>query len=556
EAIAAVREEAWPQAGNADELHEALMGLACLTTDEARGHPHWNSWLADLAKAGRATRLEGEVVLWLPVERLAAFRALYPQALCTPPLSIPEDHDQLWDPDEARVEILRARLSAFGPLSLAQIAEPLALPAAPCSQALVRLEAQGYVLRGRFSPGATEEQWCERHLLARIHRYTVKRLRREIEPVERADFMRFLFDWQRLSPGTRGEGAAALAAVLEQLEGYQAAAGAWEQELLPARVAGYAGHWLDELCRSGRLVWLRQAGRSQSAAGAVRGTPVMLLPRRQLSLWTALGAGGAAPNPSLRAQRVLDALGRQGALFFDELLSEAHLLRSELENALGELVALGLVNADSFAGLRALLAPASKRGRGARRPRHSALIGGMDDAGRWALLRRPEASPEVPPARRPAIAGESLEHIARVLLRRYGVVCWRLLEREADWLPSWRELLRVYHRLEARGEIRGGRFVNGLSGEQFALPEAVALLREVRRRGPDGSLVALSAADPLNLVGTLLPGHKVPVLAGNRLVYRDGVPVAVTLAGKAELLVELDADTAAQVRQRLTQRPG
>jgi ATP-dependent Lhr-like helicase len=233
-------------------------------------------------------------------------------------------------------------------------------------------------------------------------------------------------------------------------------------------------------------------------------------------------------------------------LFFDELVTDAHLLPSELENALQELVAAGLVSADSFAGLRALITPASKRqGRSHRRGR-GALFGGMEDAGRWALLRKTPAA-DTPDA--------SLEHIARTLLRRYGVICWRLLEREADWLPNWRELLRCYHRLEARSEIRGGRFISGLAGEQFALPEAVALMREVRRRPLDGDLVAISASDPLNLVGTLLPGNKVPALSGNRVLYRDGVPAVTLIAGALHFSAEVEQDDQGALRDRLIRVP-
>ncbi len=287
--------------------------------------------------------------------------------------------------------------------------------------------------------------------------------------------------------------------------------------------------------------------RGKSASVASRTTPVVLLPRGQVALWSSLAEQTAVEELSPRTQKVHAALTQHGALFFDELLHEAHLLPTELETALQELVGAGWVNADSFAGLRALITPASKRqARSARRGR-GAFVGGMDDAGRWALLRRPAVSV---PAGGP-VPAETLEHIAMTLLRRYGVVFWRLLEREADWLPSWRELLRTFHRLEARGEIRGGRFVSGLSGEQFALPEAIPLLREVRRRPADGSLVAVCGADPLNLAGTLLPGDKVPALAGNRLVYRDGVPAAAEIAGKPVYWLELDQTAAAEVRKKL-----
>lgn len=551
DAIAAVGAEAWPEARNSDELHEALTALGCIAEAEAAGQPHWLQWLAELARAGRATRLQvaHDRALWTPLERLAWLRSIYPQAACEPCLPLPAGYDQLLDEEEALVELIRARLSGFAPLPVPLIARPLALPASAVALALTRLEAQGYVLRGRFSPGASEDEWCERHLLARIHRYTVKRLRREIEPVELADCMRFLADWQHLSAGTRMQGRESLGTLVEQLEGFQAAATAWESDLLPARLKDYGSTWLDELCRSGRIVWTRLSGRLKASGGPVRGTPIVLLPRRQLGAWHALASDAPAPELSSRAQRVFDCLQTHGALFFDELQHDAHLLRSELEDALGELVAVGLVNADSFAGLRALLTPASKRSRTARRTLGGAFIGGMADAGRWALVRKPVAGDVAGHAVLPI---EALEHIARVLLRRYGVVFWRLLAREADWLPPWRELLRVYHRLEARGEIRGGRFVAGVAGEQFALPEALALLREVRKRPLAGELLAVSAVDPLNQLGTLLPGSKVPALPGNRILYRDGVPLAALVAGKPQWLLDLDEPAQREALRRLT----
>ncbi|MDR5739595.1 MULTISPECIES: DEAD/DEAH box helicase [unclassified Caballeronia] len=551
EAIASVRGEAWPSVTSADEMHEALTGLSCITDAEAAASDGWPAWLDALARAGRATRLRiaDDDALWTPVERLACVRAVYAHAPMHPRLAPPPGFDAAWSEDDALVEIVRARLSGFGPLTVAEIARPLALPASAIAIALTRLESEGYVMRGHFTPGA-DEQWCERHLLARIHRYTVRRLRREIEPVERQDFMRFLFEWQRVAPDTHGEGRDALAAVLEQLEGFEAPAVAWEDEILPARIADYSGIWLDEICRAGKIVWSRPAGRSRATGGPVRGTPIVLLPRRQLAAWNALMAGDEAPEQSSRAERVFEALSAHGAMFFDELLADTRLLRTELEDALGELVALGLVNADSFAGLRALLAPAAKRNALSRRSRGRAgglFIGGMDDAGRWALLRRANAAEQ----------GGDIQHVARTLLRRYGVVFWRLLEREAQWLPPWRDLLRVYHRLEARGEIRGGRFVAGLAGEQFALAEAVPLLRDMRRRPKDGVFVALSAVDPLNLVGTLLPGEKVPALAGNRVLYRDGVPVGAVIAGKTRYFADardMDGETRERMRLALARR--
>lgn len=546
-AIALVAGEAWPQVRDADEMHEALLALGGVTPAEAAANEGWPAWLAQLSRARRATclSLDGEPAFWVAAERLGLWRAVHPEAGARPAIGIPEGFEATWEPETARMELVRARLGGHGPLTLASLAAWLRQPPSAVAMALAGLEREGQVLRGRFSPGAREDEWCERHLLARIHRYTVQRLRREIEPVERADFMRFLFPWQRLAPGAQVRGAEALAGVLAQLEGFEAAAVAWEGEILPSRVADYGINWLDDLCRAGRIVWCRLGTRGR-AAGPVRGTPILLLPRKDLPLWRACLREAPAPEPSPRAERVRQVLASQGALFFDELMDEAHLLRSELEDCLGELVALGLANADSFAGLRSLLLPAARQGRQGRRARLA--LAGMQDAGRWALLRgAPETGGRLP--------AEALEHIARTLLRRYGVVGWRLLEREAGWLPPWRDLLRVYHRLEARGEIRGGRFVAGVSGEQFALPDAVGLLREVRRQPRDGSLVSLSACDPLNLLGTLLAGAKVPAIMGNRLLFRDGVPVATLVAGKVALLQDADAATTQAWRAALIRQP-
>ena len=567
DAIAGVREEAWPQARNLDEMHEALTGLACIGDAEAQQNPEWSGWLTTLAESGRATRLQSETAdLWLPAERLTCFAALYPHAAFTPPITAPKGFTEAWGEEEALVDVLRARLTGFGPLPVASIAGSLALPSVAVAQALTTLEAQGYVMRGRFTPGASGEEWCERHLLARIHRYTVRRLRREIEPVERHDFMRFLFEWQHLTLATRGEGRDALAAVLDQVAGFEAAAAAWEEDILPARLKDYSITMLDELCRSGKLVWTRLAERSRASAGPVRSTPIVLLPRRDIGLWRALIDQSRQPELSSHAQSVHEALIKHGAMFFDELASDTRLLGIQLESALSELVAAGLVNSDSFAGLRALLKPAAKRHahHSNRRARGGALIGGMDDAGRWALLQRRTAPAVAETAtampqpsssgRTPSVAPEVLEHLVMTLLHRYGLVFWRLLAREAEWLPPWRDLLRVLQRLEARGQVRGGRFVNGLSGEQFALPEAIPLLREVRRHADDGAFVCVAGTDPLNLAGTLLPGDKVPAVAGNRVLYRDGVVVATLVAGEFTYLTNAEGEAREQMRIRMARR--
>ncbi|GAA4870578.1 DEAD/DEAH box helicase [Luteimonas vadosa] len=566
-AIESVREQAWPDARNADEMHEALLGLGCITAQDALARGHWPAMLATLARDHRATRLGIGASLWFAAERLPLAQALYPGAKHVPAIEPPAEFAQAtWTREAALVELLRARLSGLGPTPAFALAESLALPQFDIDMALAALESEGYAMRGQFTPGTTVEEWCERHLLARIHRQTLGGLRREIEPVERHDFMRFLLDWQRATPEARASGPDALAAILAQLEGFEAPAGAWETELLPARIADYSISWLDELCTAGRIAWsrLREPVREGTAGGngPVRATPITLLPRRQLAAWTALACTQQADEPPLssRAQRVADHLQAHGASFFDELVTGAHLLRTELEDALGELVARGRVHCDSFAGLRALLVPQAKRASRHGRHRRRVALMGIEDAGRWTLARRTNPAESGPGAhegdrRTQASDPEMVEHVARILLRRYGVVCWRMLEREAPWLPPWRELLRVYHRLEARGEIRGGRFVAGLSGEQFALPEAVASLRAIRKRPPDGALVAVSARDPLNLVGTVLPGEKVPRIAGARVLFRDGITVARLVSGEVELLAALSPDDARTARRRLLREP-
>ncbi|HEY5091352.1 MAG TPA: ATP-dependent DNA helicase, partial [Polyangia bacterium] len=380
-----------------------------------------------------------------------------------------------------------------------------------------------------------------------IHRYTVKRLRAEIEPVGARDFLRFLFAWQRVTADARMEGPNAVAAAVTQLEGFEAPAGAWETEILPARIAEYEPAWLDDECLAGRVAWARLTPRNGQPDGAERGvspvrtTPIALLARRHAPLWTALSANGQAVQPSGRARAVADFIGEHGASFFDEITEGVGLLRPQVEDALAELVALGLVTSDSFGGLRALLVPSDKRtpSTGGRRRRRT-IAYGMEDAGRWALAGRGKAA-----------SGEAVEHAARTLLLRYGVVFWRVLEREAGWLPPWRELLRVYRRLEARGEIRGGRFVTGFSGEQFALPDAIGLLRATRRGNGSAEWISLSGADPLNLAGILTPGPKLAALTGNRLLYRDGLPVASLTGGDTHFYEALDPGTEWQARKAL-----
>jgi ATP-dependent Lhr-like helicase len=572
EAIVRVRGDAWPDPANADELHDALVWLGFVSVDEAQSP--WQDWLSELVRDNRVTRFyhaRSDVItvtpaeagvqstlgsrfrgnddnaaesatLWVAAERLPQFQALWPDAKLDPPIAAPDGYAvRIWSREEALTEILRGRLEGLGPVSEAALAGPLGIEPCEISAALIALETEGFAMRGRFTPGTETEEWCERRLLARIHRYTVGRLRAEIQPVAARDFLRFLLGWQRVTPDTRMEGPDALEVLVRQLEGFEAAASAWETEILPARLDSYEPSWLDDQCLAGRITWARLRPRNggERSATPVRTTPITLLARRHAGLWASLSPIDEPVHPSSRAQAVADFIRQYGASFFDELVEATSLLRPQVEEALGELVALGIVTSDSFGGLRALL----RKPDGGRRRRRQATVFGMESAGRWALARRGQPQMQAKP--------EAVEHLARTLLLRYGIVFWRLLEREAPWLPPWRDLLRVYRRLEARGEIRGGRFVAGFSGEQFALPDAVGALREIRRKPPSGAWVSLSGADPLNLAGILTPGAKLAALTGNRLLYRDGLPVALFAAGEVQFLETLDTATQWEARKAL-----
>ncbi|HEX5959444.1 MAG TPA: helicase-related protein [Hyphomicrobiaceae bacterium] len=552
EAIARVREEAWPQAVNADELHDALVWLGFVTEEEIARGAGWREWLADLAAQKRAGRLVTPGgAIWIAAERLPQIASLWPGAAVNPPLKAPPAlANTRWSREEALAEIVRGRLEGLGPVTEAALARPIAADAAELAGALMALQAEGFAMRGRFTPDAAQDEWCERGLLARINRYTVKRLRAEIEPVSSQDFMRFLLSWQHVDAETRMEGQQALQEVIEQLEGFEAPASAWEKEILGTRLNGYEQAWLDDACRSGRTTWarLRNGNGAGRRTGPIKATPIALLPRRNIAAWRALAENDAAPSLSGQADAVAAFIGQHGASFFHDIVAGTGLLRTQVEGALAELAANGRVTSDSFGGLRALLVPTSERkpfGGVRRRGRTSPY--GMEDAGRWAIV---PAAAAASGSNDPAL----IEHIARTLLRRYGVVVWRLLEREAGRLPPWRDLLRVYRMLESRGEIRGGRFIAGIPGEQYALPEAVGLLRETRRKKPEGRLASISAADPLNLIGILTPGPRLPALAGNRLLLEDGLPVAALAGGEVKVLAQPSGISEWELRSALLGR--
>jgi ATP-dependent Lhr-like helicase len=520
EAIAAVVDEARPDLRSADELHDLLLDVGALPETDAE--PEWREFMDTLVVARRAACLRGAGrVFWVAAERRSLAAAVWPAFRFEPEVAEPPARRAAaWSGREgALVEIVRARLGLTGPITAPMLAESLDVTPGEVDAALAAVEAEGGALRGRFTPSAAaiahrEVEWCDRRLLARIHRRTLDGLRRLIEPVSAAALIRFLFAWQHARPGARLHGRDGLLRVLERLQGFEAAAGVWERDLLPGRLERYEPAWLDELCLSGEATWGRLATHASARHAGRRLSPTVpmaLLLRRDLA-WLLEPREGAGPGePSGPARDVLAHLGAAGASFVDEIASRARRLRIEVEEALCELVTAGLVTGDGFAGLRSLM-HSEKRQR--PRPGRARPARPSTGTGRWALLLPPAAPAE----------DEITEAKARQYVRRYGVVFRDLLQRESN-VPAWRDLLRVYRRLEMRGDLRGGRIVAGFVGEQFAAPEALEALRAIRREEPRGEVLRASACDPLNLVGILTPGPRVPAVPGHHVVYRDGVPV-------------------------------
>ena len=537
-AINRVCQEAWPRVTSPDELHEALLLVGGLTEEEARNLAG-NSveWLDSLSAEMRAGRLAAPRIFWVAAERLSMMQAVYPGCAVTPRLIAPSsERASRWERADAVRELVRGRVEVTGPTTAEALRDFLCLSLSDIQGALLALEGEGFVLRGKFRPGAVETEWCDRRLLARIHRLTINKLRAEIEPVSVAVFQRFLLAWQKVDPEHRTVGLDGVAAVLELLDGCELAAAAWEPEVLALRVKDYTPTFLDQLCFTGRIGWGRLTlppTRTGRPNGPIRSSPISLFARDNLRHWLTLSPVTAPPEFSPDAVQTLEALSKRGALFFSEIVRLTQLLPSRVEQALSELAAQGYVTADSFEGLRALLLPDDKRapfGSSPRRRRHKSVTS-VEFAGRWSLLRSGASTSSETGAGTDRACEESIEEFARILLRRYGVVSRRLAAKETFRVP-WFELLRVFRRLESRGEIRGGYFVGGLSGEQFARPEAIGLLRSVRKMPPEGKLVAVSAADPLNLVGVLTPGPRIAPVTGHRILLRDGIPVAVLKAGE------------------------
>ena len=603
-AITQVRAEAWPDVRDADELHDVLHTLVALPVEvspdvwgrppsavqssEARpGVAMFAGWSDSVSPGGAAGGVclpastagsewaghfyklvsEGRAAVasvgenssaskqyWVAAERARSFGKLFPDSALAPKLTEVETADL--SRDDALLTLVTGWMSHLGPVTASQLGEPLGLAASDIEQALLRMEASGTVLRGNFTgaasrtgvsaphqaPAPPETEWCERRLLARIHRLTLGTLRKQIEPVTAAQFMRWLLRWQHVAPETQVVGERGALEVLRQLQGFEIPANAWERQVLARRIADYDPQWLDQLCLTGAVGWGRlsphpatldypKAEKSSDTSSSdnlaaprqrrvipTSVAPITFFVREEADWMTPRHPASdqaEARGLSHGAKLVLEFLKQRGASFFADMVRGTGKLKAEIETALWELVAAGVVTADGFDNLRALIDPKRRAGQGhgrSNRPRHS--------AGRWALLHADQ------PAERPRM----IEAICWMLLRRYGIVFRDLLAREAN-LPSWRELLMGFRRLEDRGEIRGGRFIDGFLGEQFALPIAVDSVRALRNLPTDAETVTLSAADPLNLIGILVPGDRVPAISGRIVSYRDGI--AVPPAGAA-----------------------
>jgi ATP-dependent Lhr-like helicase len=582
-AIAQVRDEAWSDVRDADELHDVLHTLIAFpeavparmgasdppvltdtaslnligfrkSNDDSRaaldrtaesGYPHvsrsvseWQGYFERLLAHGRAVRAEHDgIAYWVATERAKTFSLLFARATFDRPVS--EIRAALPSADDALLALVTGWMSHLGPATASQLGDMLRLPASEIEKALLRMEASGALLRGQFTDAASratrprphpttepdsmapELEWCERRLLARIHRLTVATLRKQIEPVTSAQFMRWLLRWQHVAAGSQVQGERATLDVLRQLQGFEIPANAWERQILGRRIADYDPKWLDQLCLTGAVGWGRlsphPATLDDTAAGKRRVIPTSVAPitffvREEADWMTPQRPDAERPEArglSESARQVLDFLRQRGASFFADIVRGTGRLKAEVETSLWELVAGGLITADGFDNLRSLIDPKRRAGQGngrTARPRHS--------TGRWALLYTDQA----------ADRNRAVEATCWMLLKRYGIVFRDLLPRETN-LPKWREMQMAFRRLEDRGEIRGGRFIDGFLGEQFALPVAVESLRATRKTPLTGETIVLSAADPLNLVGILLPGERVPAISGRSVVFRDGVAV-------------------------------
>ncbi len=582
-AIAQVREEAWPLVRSSDELHDALYSLAFMTAQEVVLN-RYEGFMEKLLTQGRCCKLQYEGnTLWVVAERVPCLAAVYDDSQFDPVLALPAVlANEQWEKETALREIMRRRLEGLGPVTARQLASDACVRLQEVEVALLGLETEGFVFRGRYSPAIEEssepeEEWCERRLLQRIHRYTIESHRQSIKPVSIQAYMRFLFDLHEVKvqripskPAlvpSHADGQGILQRSLNKLDGLAAPATLWEADILPSRISAYDPSWLDVLCISGRLKWGRlnrpymktapSAGARKS--GPIKTSPITLMTRANQDLWETLAKMQLSVEDAQQelglshvAQRIADDITQHGASFFDQISRRTGLLRSQLEQGLAELVSVGYITSDSFTGLRALLTPDARKP-GGHNNGHRRAAFGVEDAGRWSLMRE-----QAPPALNDAaLDDEQLERLIMIYLARWGVLFKRVLERESVTLP-WRVILQKLRAMELQGSIRGGRFIAGIAGEQFALPESVSTLRQFAKNQEAAErsteYVSVAAADPVNLLGIVLPETKLAKLAKNRVLYKDGLPLAVLEKNEVRFLREVQAEEQWQLQQVLTQR--
>lgn len=588
-AIERVREEAWPYVNSSDELHDAIFSLAYMTEQEFNDK-NYSSLVQPLLDSGRVMSFQlshNKSLIWIATESVPRMAVLFPLSLKE--IELPDFlAEQDWDAGEALREIVRGRLEGLGPIVATNIACELGIKEAAVNAALIALEVEGFVFQGNFTPRPqsivtnmpAEVEWCERRLLQRIHRYTIDAHRKSIKPVSLEVYTEFLFDRHQLisiqsdddlqPPALDGQ--TQLQNTLGLLDGIAAPAAAWESELYPARIDSYDPSWLDVMCISGRVAWgryslpaasqrkLQQNLNRKRSAGPIKSTPISLISRQNIDIWQALANAQASDTSentySAVASKIEIDLEKHGASFFDQIQTRSGLLKTQLEEGLAELVNAGRITSDSFTGLRALLTPNSKKPSTHRR-RHRTAMFGVEDAGRWSLLNTFSQPETTKPSRHwDVLDDEQLERLIGIYLQRWGVLFRSLLERES-YAPPWRVLLTSLRKMELRGTIRGGRFVAGVGGEQFAYSEIVDALRKAnkdKQNKTEKKMYCLSATDPLNLFNLLLPNRKLSRLLSNRVLYQGGVPLAVIDTGDVHFLRDVPDDEKWGFQQMLLKR--
>ncbi len=597
EAIARVKEEAWPFISNPEELHDALLSATYITGQEYMAQ-ELSRFSESLVDSNRITDIQvNGQTLWVAIETLPRFIAVFAEQLGAMQLPVFLQSED-WQPEDALREIVRGRLQCLGPITASRLATELGLKKSSIDQALIALEVEGFAFQGQFTPAqatplqygspvaAPELEWCERRLLQRIHRYTIDQHRKAIKPVSLETYTEFLFDRHQLLPlrdpqidNARQEqipvldGQTQLQNCLQILDGMAAPAVSWEADIYPGRIADYDPNWLDVMCISGKLAWgrysqpqksIRKMNRKRSA-GPVKSTPITLLRRSNLDIWKALARSQVSEEQQVElsgsARKIADDLVNNGASFYDEIQRRTGLLRTQMEEGLAELVAQGQLSSDSFTGLRALLTPNHRKPGSHRRRGRSAMFG-VEDAGRWSLLDTFQGKPDTATTTSrhwQILDDEQLERLITVYLQRWGVLFRGILDKEMA-APPWRVLLAKLRRMELQGILRGGRFIAGVGGEQFAFAETVDELRKFKRSKEDATeqhqtdYFCVAATDPANLINFILPGRKLPRLSKNRVLYRGGVPIAVMESGEVHYLKQATAEEQWQWQQMLMKR--